>query len=94
MLYTGTFEAYQGLDLLYDAMRIVLQARPDVKLMLVGGEPAQVAAARERVREKGIEAAVIFTGQRPPAEIPKYLDAATVLASPRSTAFDPGSSAG
>jgi glycosyltransferase involved in cell wall biosynthesis len=52
--------------------------------MLVGGEPAQVEAARARVRQLQLEAAVIFTGQRPAADIPKYLDAATVLASPRS----------
>ena len=52
---------------------------------MVGGEPAQIDGARDRVRKLGIEGAVIFTGQRPAEEIPAYLDAATVLASPRST---------
>jgi glycosyltransferase involved in cell wall biosynthesis len=47
VLYTGTFEAYQGLDLLFAAMRTVAAARPDVKLVLAGGEPAQVDQARE-----------------------------------------------
>ena len=85
VLYTGTFEAYQGLDLLYEAMRLVAAERPDVKLVLVGGEIAQVAAARARVRQLGLADAVIFTGQRAAADIPMYLDAATVLVSPRST---------
>lgn len=85
LLYTGTFEPYQGLDLLYAAMQQVAAARPEARLVMVGGEPAQVAAAGEQVRGLGIADAVIFTGQRPAEDIPAYLDAATVLVSPRST---------
>jgi glycosyltransferase involved in cell wall biosynthesis len=85
VLYTGTFEPYQGLDLLYAAMRGVIDALPDARLVMVGGEPAQIESARRKVRELGIERAVIFTGQRPFEEVPAYLDAADVLASPRST---------
>jgi glycosyltransferase involved in cell wall biosynthesis len=84
-LYTGTFERYQGLDLLYAAMRIVVLSRPDAKLVLVGGEPAQVEAARLDVAANGLTGSVILTGQRPPEEIPAYLDASTLLVSPRST---------
>lgn len=85
VLYTGTFESYQGLDLLYAAMRDVIRERPDARLVMVGGEPAQIDRARDAVRALGLETAVIFTGQRPFEEVPAYLDAATVLASPRST---------
>src|SRR5207302_118806 len=85
VLYTGTFEHYQGLDLLYAAMAAVLPIRPDARLVMVGGEPAQVDAARREVQALGISDAVIFTGQRPAEEIPAYLDAATLLASPRSS---------
>jgi len=85
VLYTGTFESYQGLDLLYDAMREVIRQRPDARLVMVGGEPAQIQRAREAVTRNGLGEAVLFTGQRPFEEVPAYLDAATVLASPRST---------
>ena len=84
-LYTGTFEHYQGLDLLYTSMKTVLARRPDAKLVLVGGDAKQVEAARRTVASMGLQDAVIFTGQRPSEEIPAYLDAATVLVSPRST---------
>lgn len=84
-LYTGTFEHYQGLDLLYASMALVRHARPDARLVLVGGTPAQVEKARADVAALGIGDAVIFTGQRPAEEIPAYLDAATLLVSPRST---------
>ncbi len=85
VLYTGTFEAYQGLDLLYHAMRVVVTARPEARLVMVGGEPAQVAGARAAVERLGLSSAVIFTGQRPADEVPAYLDAATALVSPRSS---------
>jgi glycosyltransferase involved in cell wall biosynthesis len=85
VLYTGTFESYQGLDLLFDAMAIVIRARPEARLVLVGGDAGQVRAARARAEAAGLGSHVIFTGQRPAEEIPAYLDAATILVSPRST---------
>jgi glycosyltransferase involved in cell wall biosynthesis len=84
VLYTGTFEAYQGLDLLFDSMRIVLAARPETRVVLAGGRPDQIEAARRQAVAAGIGAATIFAGQRPAEEIPAFLDAASVLVSPRS----------
>jgi glycosyltransferase involved in cell wall biosynthesis len=85
VLYTGTFEAYQGLDLLFAAARQVLDRRADARFVLAGGRPEQVAVAREQAARAGIADAVIFAGQRPADEIPLFLDAADVLVSPRST---------
>jgi glycosyltransferase involved in cell wall biosynthesis len=85
VLYTGTFEAYQGLDLLLGAMTRVAAARPAARLVLVGGDAAQVSAVRQKARDLGVSDSTIFVGQRPADEIPAYLDAATLLASPRST---------
>jgi glycosyltransferase involved in cell wall biosynthesis len=84
VLYTGTFEAYQGLELLFDAMAIVRRTRPDARLVLAGGQADQIARAREQARAAGIDAVTIFAGERPPSEIPAYLLAADVLVSPRS----------
>jgi glycosyltransferase involved in cell wall biosynthesis len=84
VLYTGTFEAYQGLDLLFDAMAIVARVRRDARLVLAGGKPDQIERERARARAAGIEAVTIFAGERPPSDIPAYLLAADVLVSPRS----------
>jgi len=84
ILYTGTFEAYQGLDLLFAAMSRVLVERPDARLVMAGGHPDQVARARRDAAAQGIGAAAVFVGERPAAEIPAYLQAADVLVSPRS----------
>src|SRR5439155_14320362 len=84
VLYAGTFEAYQGLDLLFAAMAVVRAARPDARLLLAGGKPAQVDRARELARAAGVDNAIVFAGERPASEIPAYLLAADVLVSPRS----------
>jgi glycosyltransferase involved in cell wall biosynthesis len=78
VLYTGTFEAYQGLDLLLEAMKIVGRTHPDARLLIVGGRPEQV----ERVRPLAGSSA-IFAGYQPAREIPAFLEAADILASPR-----------
>jgi glycosyltransferase involved in cell wall biosynthesis len=85
VLYTGTFEPYQGLDLLFQSAAHVTATRPDVRFVLAGGRPEQIAAARRDAAHAGVEGVVIFAGQRPAEEIPAYLDAADVLVSPRST---------
>jgi glycosyltransferase involved in cell wall biosynthesis len=85
VLYTGTFESYQGLDLLFAAARHVLASRPDVRFVLAGGRPEQIEIARRQAAAAGVASAVLFAGQRPAEEIPAFLDAASVLVSPRST---------
>ena len=84
VLYTGTFEAYQGLDLLFAAIAIVRETHPNARLVLAGGKPAQVDRARADARTAGIEDVTVFVGERPAAEIPAYLLAADALVSPRS----------
>ena len=84
VLYTGTFEAYQGLDLLFAAAKVVRASRPDVRFVLAGGKPDQVARARAQASAIGV-GDVIFTGEQPSETIPAYLDAADVLVSPRSS---------
>jgi glycosyltransferase involved in cell wall biosynthesis len=80
-LYTGTFEPYQGLDLLFDAAARLAQTHPAARVVVVGGTVEQVAAARGRA--EGLGAPVVFTGQRPPHEIPYFVEACDLLVSPR-----------
>jgi glycosyltransferase involved in cell wall biosynthesis len=83
-LYTGTFEAYQGLDLLFASMALVKAERPDARLLLAGGKPEQVRHAQMQAAAAGIADVTIFAGEQPAGDIPAYLMAADVLVSPRS----------
>jgi glycosyltransferase involved in cell wall biosynthesis len=84
ILYTGTFEAYQGLDLLFASMAIVRAERPDARLLLAGGKAEQVRQAQKQAEEAGIADVTILAGEQPAGDIPAYLLAADVLVSPRS----------
>ena len=82
-LYTGTFEPYQGLEMLTRAAAIVARRRPEARILVVGGERWQVEAARQRAESEGAGDVMVFTGQQPAREIPGFVQAADLLVSPR-----------
>ena len=82
-LYTGTFEASQGVDMLIDASAIIARRRADARVLVVGGEPAQVEAAKQRASSAGAASIMVFTGQQPAKEIPGFVQACDLLVSPR-----------
>jgi glycosyltransferase involved in cell wall biosynthesis len=84
VLYTGTFEAYQGVDLLLRSVPRVRATTPDVRVVVVGGEARQIAPMRALAAELGVADVVVFTGQRPLAEMPTYFELADILVSPRT----------
>lgn len=80
--FIGSFYAYEGLDLLLDALPRLIQVLPDVRLLLVGGGP-QEQALKAHARRLGIEDKVIFTGRVPHDQVQRYYDLIDVLAYPR-----------
>lgn len=81
VVYSGNFEAYQGVDRLVDAARLV----PEAQFAFMGGEDGEVAAQRGRALSLGAGDRCRFAGKRPPEELPAWLGLAAVLASPRVT---------
>jgi len=80
--FIGSFYAYEGLDLLLDALPQILARLPDVRLLLVGGGP-QEAALKEQAVHLGLEDKIVFTGRVPHHEVQRYYDMIDVLAYPR-----------
>lgn len=80
--FAGSFYGYEGLGVLVEAMPRILNVRPDVCLLLVGGG-FQEDNLRRQVRDLGLESKIIFTGRVPHAEVPSYYDLMDVLIYPR-----------
>lgn len=80
--FIGSFYAYEGLDLLLDALPALLQRCPELRVLLVGGGP-QDEALRQQTQRLGLADKVVFTGRVPHAEVQRYYDLVDVLAYPR-----------
>ena len=80
--FIGSFYAYEGLDLLVDTMPMLLKARPDICLLLVGGGP-QEASLKAQVELLKLQKNVVFTGRVPHKDVSRYYDLIDVLAYPR-----------
>jgi glycosyltransferase involved in cell wall biosynthesis len=77
VLYSGNFEPYQGVGLLAEAAARVKEAQ----FLFMGGEAHEIEALRSQAAASG--ARCVFSGKRPPSELPRFLALADLLASPR-----------
>lgn len=84
LVYTGTFESYQGIELVLRSAVIVLPAFPTARYVLAGGKPEQIEKQRLLAGALGIAESIRFVGQRPLDEMPQYMALADILLSPRS----------
>jgi PEP-CTERM/exosortase A-associated glycosyltransferase len=80
--FVGSFYAYEGLDLLIEAMPALLRERPTLRLLLVGGGPCD-AALRARAEALGLKERVVFTGRVPHSQVERYYDLIDLLVYPR-----------
>ncbi|HEY1148952.1 MAG TPA: TIGR04063 family PEP-CTERM/XrtA system glycosyltransferase [Pseudoduganella sp.] len=80
--FIGSFYAYEGLDILLNALPAMLAKRPDIRVLLVGGGP-QDANLRQQAKDLGVADAVIFTGRVPHSEVQRYYNLVDVLCYPR-----------
>jgi glycosyltransferase involved in cell wall biosynthesis len=83
LIYAGTLEPYQGIDLLLRAFQKLLGEIPDAQLVVVGGLPSQVADYRKLVDDLDLASSVRFLG-RVPQQVAQAASArATAHVSPR-----------
>ena len=80
--FLGSFYAYEGLDLLIQALPRMLARAPDVRLLLVGGGP-QEANLKQQAQALGVADKVLFTGRVPHDQVNRYYDLVDVLVYPR-----------
>jgi glycosyltransferase involved in cell wall biosynthesis len=83
--YAGTFESYQGIDLLLEAHAKLLGQRPDAFLLLMGGARHQVEAYRGHAQRLGIDHRCLFTGMVAQTVARRTLAEASMVISPRTT---------
>ena len=76
--FIGSFYAYEGLDLLLDALPEILVQAPDVRVLLVGGGPQEGNLKQQAVR-LGLADKIVFTGRVPHDQVNRYYDLVDLL---------------
>lgn len=80
--FIGSFYAYEGLDLLLEAVPKIREQIPDIQVLLVGGGPVD-QALREQAVSMGITDCVHFTGRVPYEQVNRYYSLIDVSIYPR-----------
>ncbi|MDP1652039.1 MAG: glycosyltransferase, exosortase A system-associated [Rhodocyclaceae bacterium] len=80
--FIGSFYAYEGLDLLIEALKAILPRHPAARILLVGGGSHE-PRLRQLATELGVLDKIVFAGRVPNAQVQRYYDLIDVLAYPR-----------
>jgi PEP-CTERM/exosortase A-associated glycosyltransferase len=80
--FLGSFYAYEGLDLLLEALSRLLPTHPEVRLLLAGGGPEE-AGLKSEASALGVTDQVRFAGRIPHSKVARYYSLVDVLVYPR-----------
>jgi glycogen(starch) synthase len=80
--FIGSFYDYEGLDDLIAAMPALVRAKPEARLLLVGGGPRE-AMLREQAAASPVSGNIRFVGRVAHHEVERYYALAEVMAYPR-----------
>lgn len=85
LMYVGSLEAYQGIDLLLESFALVLKKLAQVDLVIIGGETSDIQKYQKKARCLSIHRQVHFLGPKPVEDLGLYLSQVDILVSPRIT---------
>ncbi|VWX53198.1 TIGR04063 family PEP-CTERM/XrtA system glycosyltransferase [Novosphingobium sp. 9U] len=80
--FIGSFYDYEGLDILIEAMKLLVRYHPEARLLLVGGGPCEEALRRQASESREAEA-IRFVGRVPHDQVERYYALTDILAFPR-----------
>lgn len=81
--YVGSFAVYQGIDLLFASIPLVLKKDPKARFVIIGGSEKEIAERKAALKSEGLESRVNFAGFIDPDQLPTYLSSMDILLSPR-----------
>ena len=83
IVYTGTYERYQGLDMVLDCAGKVVKQVPNAIFIFVGAKTYQAQEWTEKAAAKNLSGHTLFLDVVPPEDSMVFLAYASILISPR-----------
>jgi glycosyltransferase involved in cell wall biosynthesis len=91
LLFFGYVREYKGLDTLIDAMAVLLQREPAIRLVVAGEFFLDASVFREQIARLGIDGAVLFhEGYVPSGDVATFFSAADAVVLPYRAATQSG----
>ncbi|MEI6786912.1 MAG: glycosyltransferase [bacterium] len=84
-MYVGNLEVYQGVDLMLNSFSEFLKAGNKARLVIAGGQEADILRYRAKTEKLGIDENTLFLGPQPVSRMSALFEVADVLISPRIT---------
>ena len=85
IVYAGTLESYQGIDILLGGIALLSAKRSDFILIIAGGAPVQIEHFKRMAGILKLDDNVQFLGQLQPSEARRLSASADIILSPRSS---------
>ncbi len=85
VVYAGTLENYQGIDILIHGFRAAMESDPSLYLLILGGTPAQIKRYMQMAERCGISQRCHFMGRVSPQLARYYSSMGAVQVSPRTS---------
>ncbi|MHC4224793.1 MAG: glycosyltransferase, partial [Planctomycetota bacterium] len=85
VVYAGTLECYQGIDLLLAAFERLHARVPGAQLLVLGGDSDQRRRYEDAAKSLGVQSHSLFAGRVPQDAAKRFCLRATVQVSPRSS---------
>ncbi len=79
--YVGLLTPYQGIDNLLEAMKLMLQKRKDIHLLVMGF--LNLETYKKKASDLGLDGFITFTGKMPYHNAPKYLSLSEIAVGPK-----------
>lgn len=80
--FIGSFYAYEGIPIILEALPNIIQKKPNVRLLLVGGGP-QEEVIKDKVKQLQLESFVVFTGRVQHDQVQNYYNQVDIFVYPR-----------
>jgi glycosyltransferase involved in cell wall biosynthesis len=84
LIYAGTLEPYQGIDLLLEAFALVSREMPEAGLLIAGGSPGQIHEYRQLTDRQGTGGRTYFAGWLNPEDTRALSRQCAAALSPRT----------
>lgn len=87
LMYVGNLQSHQGMDLLIEGFSLAYLDKEKIRLVVIGGERADISRLKRKAKDLGVSAGIRFLGTKPAKDLGSYFAQADILISPATDRY-------